>query len=212
LIKAIVFDMDGVLVDAREWHFLALNQALALFGLEISKERHLSTFDGLPTSRKLEILSAEGRLPRELHSLLSKLKQQYTQELITLRCKPVFQHQYALSRLKAEGFGVAVASNSISSSIESMMRQSHLLSYLDFYLSNEDVRHPKPDPEIYSLAISKLGLSPDQVLIVEDNEHGLQAAKKSGGNVMQVRHPGDVSYSSIKSFIGEISKGNTQID
>jgi HAD superfamily hydrolase (TIGR01509 family) len=206
VIKAVVFDMDGVLVDARAWHFLALNRALGLFGYEISKERHLSGFDGLPTSKKLEVLSSESGLPRELHPLLSKLKQQNTQELIMIKCKPVFQQQYALKTLKAEGYALAVASNSIGSSIEAMMRRSNLLEYLDFYLSNEDVQKPKPDPEIYLLAISKMGLRPEEVLIVEDNEHGLQAARGSGGHVMRVEGPHEVSYSAIKSFIANLSE------
>ena len=206
MIKAVVFDMDGVLVDARAWHFLALNRALGLFGYEISKERHLSGFDGLPTSKKLEVLSSESGLPRELHPLLSKLKQQNTQELIMIKCKPVFQQQYALKTLKAEGYALAVASNSIGSSIEAMMRRSNLLEYLDFYLSNEDVQKPKPDPEIYLLAISKMGLRPEEVLIVEDNEHGLQAARGSGGHVMRVEGPHEVSYSAIKSFIANLSE------
>ena len=67
MIKAVVFDMDGVLIDAREWHYVALNRALALFGMEISRADHLTTFDGLPTRRKLEILSTTENLPRELH-------------------------------------------------------------------------------------------------------------------------------------------------
>ena len=63
IIKAILFDMDGVLIDAREWHYDALNQALNHFGFHISLESHLSTFDGLPTRKKLEILSKSVNLP-----------------------------------------------------------------------------------------------------------------------------------------------------
>ena len=58
-IKAVLFDMDGVLIDAKEWHYEALNRALALFGMPISRFEHLTTFDGLPTRKKLEMLSLE---------------------------------------------------------------------------------------------------------------------------------------------------------
>ena len=58
-IKAIVFDMDGVLIEAKDWHYEALNRALRLFGYEISRYDHLVTYDGLPTSKKLEMLSLE---------------------------------------------------------------------------------------------------------------------------------------------------------
>ena len=53
-IKAVLFDMDGVLIDARDWHYEALNKALAIFGMEINRYDHLVTYDGLPTKKKLE--------------------------------------------------------------------------------------------------------------------------------------------------------------
>ncbi len=71
LIKAVLFDMDGVLIDAREWHYLALNRALQLFGKEISREDHLANFDGLPTRKKLERLSVDRGLPTELHEFIN---------------------------------------------------------------------------------------------------------------------------------------------
>src|SRR2546422_8444783 len=55
MIKAVLFDMDGVLIDAKEWHYESLNRALDLFGMAIDRDAHLATFDGLPTRRKLEI-------------------------------------------------------------------------------------------------------------------------------------------------------------
>ena len=55
-IKAIIFDMDGVLIEAKDWHYEALNRALSLFGMEISRYDHLVTYDGLPTTKKLEML------------------------------------------------------------------------------------------------------------------------------------------------------------
>ncbi|WP_371364212.1 hypothetical protein SRRS_50250 [Sporomusa rhizae] len=82
MIKAVLFDMDGVLIDAREWHYIALNRALQLFGFEINRYDHLVTFDGLPTKKKLEMLSIERKLPRKLHSFINLIKQQYTMELI----------------------------------------------------------------------------------------------------------------------------------
>jgi beta-phosphoglucomutase len=69
-IKAIIFDMDGVLVEAKEWHYKALNRALELFGYQISRYDHLTTYDGLPTSKKLEMLSLESGLPKELHKFI----------------------------------------------------------------------------------------------------------------------------------------------
>lgn len=203
-IKAIIFDMDGVLIDAKDWHYEALNSALRLFGSEISRYDHLVTFDGLPTRDKLEMLSIENNFPRGLHKFVNTMKQQYTMEIVYSKCKPTFHHQYALAALKSEGFKLAVCSNSIKNSIQIMMEKSGLLEYLDFFISNEDVKKGKPDPEMYNLAITKLGLNPQECLIVEDNENGLKAAYSSGANVLKVESVDDVNLMNIKNKIKKL--------
>ena len=115
MISAVIFDMDGVLIDAKEWHFEAFNRAIALFGFGMSLTEHQATLDGLPTRRKLEILTAARGLPSELHSFIAELKQAYTMEIAAIKCRPCFTQEYALSRLKREGYHLAVASNSIRS-------------------------------------------------------------------------------------------------
>lgn len=203
-IRAIIFDMDGVLIDAKEWHYESLNLALGLFGAEISRYDHLVTFDGLPTKKKLEMLSLEAGFPKGLHTFVNDLKQQHTMEIVYTKCKPVFQHQFALAKLKAEGYHLAVGSNSVRKTIEIMMEKSGLARYLDFFLSNQDVTHSKPHPEIYDTAMARLGLIPQECLIVEDNENGLKAAIASGAHVFKVENPDDVHYYNIKRRIEEI--------
>jgi beta-phosphoglucomutase-like phosphatase (HAD superfamily) len=203
-IKAIIFDMDGVLIEAKDWHYESLNKALQLFGFEISRYDHLVTYDGLPTNKKLEMLSAESGLARELHDFINDMKQQYTMEIIYSKSKPVFYHEYALSQLVNNGYKLAVASNSIRSTVDIMMEKSALKPYLQFFLSNQDVTQSKPNPEIYTKAKSKLDLLPNECMIVEDNEKGIQAAKASGAWVMEVNEVGDVNYSNIRNHIKKI--------
>lgn len=203
-IKAVLFDMDGVLIDARDWHFDALNDSLSLFGLQISRDEHLAVYDGLPTRKKLQMLSRVRGLPPGLHEFINDLKQRRTLEMIFERCRPTFQHQYALSRLKREGYRLAVCSNSIRQTVQIMMQQAALEQYLDLYLSNEDVSKPKPDPEVYILAMQRLGLKPNECLIVEDNDHGLQAARMSGGHVMAVGSVVDVTYTRLVEAISGV--------
>lgn len=203
-IKAVIFDMDGVLIEAKDWHYEALNKALGLFGMEISRYDHLVTYDGLPTKKKLEMLSAERGLPVELHDFINDMKQQYTMEIVYAQCKPRFYHEYALSRLKSDGYKLAVASNSIRNTVQIMMERSALFSYLDFYLSNQDVSIGKPDPEIYSKAIAQLKLNPQECLVIEDNEKGIQAARASGAWVMEVEEVEEVNYQNIMSHIARI--------
>ncbi|MCL9657976.1 HAD family phosphatase [Pseudomonas protegens] len=206
MIKAIIFDMDGVLIDAKDWHYDALNKALSLFGYNISRYDHLTKFDGLPTKDKLNMLSAEYSLPRELHSFINEMKQNYTMDLVHTLCKPTFGHQFALSRLKQDGYRLAVASNSIRNSVVNMMEKSCLARYLEFMLSNEDVINGKPDPEIYSAAIGRLGLTPADCVVVEDNENGVRAARSAGAHVLVVDNVNDVNYKNIKAFIHNLEK------
>lgn len=200
-IKAVIFDMDGVLIDAKDWHYEALNRALLHFGYRISRYDHLVTFDGLPTRRKLEILTQEQGLPASLHSFINELKQIYTTEIIHARCKPMFLHEYALSNLKAMGYKMAVASNSIRNSIELMMNKSNLEPYLDGIVSNQDVAHGKPDPEIYHKAMAMLGVTPQETLVLEDNEHGIASARAAGAHLMIIGEVTDVTLDGIMEHI-----------
>lgn len=203
-IKAVLFDMDGVLIDAKEWHYDALNRALSLFGMEISRYDHLVTYDGLPTKKKLEMLSLERGLPRALHEFLNELKQIYTVELIHQRCRPVFRHQYALAALKKADFKIAVCSNSIRKTIELMMEKADLKQFLDLIVSNQDVSKPKPSPEIYQQAMAKFGVQPRECLVLEDNQHGIEAALASGAHLLKIDDCNEVCLDNIMNRIREI--------
>jgi len=193
--------MDGVLIDAKDWHYEALNQALALFGMNISRDEHLAIYDGLPTRKKLEMLTRSRGFPAALHNFVNELKQDLTLQMTFERCRPMFHHQYALTNLNRAGYRLAVCSNSIRQTVQAMMEKSALSGYLDLYLSNEDVKSSKPDPEMYTTAMERLGLRPEQCLIVEDNDHGIQAARASGGHVMVVGTVYDVTYQRIMKEI-----------
>ncbi len=203
-IKAVIFDMDGVLVDAKEWHYIALNQSLALFGYNIDRPNHEARFDGLPTKTKLEMLSNEEQLPRGLHRFINEMKQRYTAHLIDERLVPNVVHVDALRRLRQQGLLLALASNSIRATIEHMMKLAQLRTYLSFCLSNEDVRHPKPSPQIYLKAMHRAGLHPSECLICEDSPFGLQAARESGAHVLAITNVDEVNYDNIQTRIAEI--------
>lgn len=201
MIKAVIFDMDGVLIDAKDWHYESLNKALRLFGYEINRYEHLTTFDGLPTRRKLEMLTQIRGLPVELHAFINSMKQAYTMEIVHVHCKPTFHHEYALAQLKEHSVKLGVASNSIRHTVEVMMDRSNLSRHLDVMLSNEDVSKPKPHPEIYVKAMELMGVTPKETMIVEDNENGIKAARESGAHVMVVNETEDVNWENISKYI-----------
>lgn len=208
-IKAILFDMDGVLIDAKEWHYEALNKALDLFGMPISRFDHLTTFDGLPTRKKLELLSMERGLPEVLHQFINEMKQRYTMDIVHTRCKPQFVHEFCLSSLKALGYKLAVCSNSVRDTVVLMMEKAGLEPYLDCMVSNEDVTAGKPDPEMYLKAMGLLNVLPNECLIVEDNPNGIKAARAAGGHLLVVRDVRETSLENVMQAIDAFNSGGS---
>ena len=206
MIKAILFDMDGVLIDAKDWHYEALNKSLHHFGYKISRESHLSTFDGLPTIEKLSILSKTKQLPVKLHDLINTLKQKYTLQMAHLHCNPKFNHQFALSMLKNQNYKIGLCSNSVKKSIMTMITLASLDSYFDCIISNEDVANSKPHPEMYCKAMKTLSVEAKECLIVEDNINGIRAAYASGAYVLEVNGPNEVTYDRIINRLREVNE------
>lgn len=172
--------------------------------MEINRNDHLTIYDGLPTRKKLEMLAINNGLPTEIHGFINDLKQQFTVSEIYQKCKPLFAHEYALSKLKSEGFLTAVCSNSVRNTVELMLEKAMILKYFDALFSNEDVKKVKPDPEMYVSCMKKLGVEPQETLILEDNENGIKAAKASGAHLLEIQSVHDVTYFKIKERIAEI--------
>lgn len=204
MIKLVIFDLDGVLVDARELHYEALNRALADFGFTISRDEHLSTYDGLPTTKKLELLTENKGLQKENYDLIWKRKQEFTSLIINEEMTYDERLRGILSKLKSQGYIICVASNSIRESVKMMLIRKGLLEYIDFFYSNQDVNKPKPSSEIYLKCMIKAGVNPDETVIVEDSHIGRKAAQSSGATLCAVRDVGDVTYDHIKKHIDKV--------
>ena len=203
-IKAVLFDMDGVLIDAREWHYEALNEVLRIFGYEITRSMHEDRFDGLSTSKKLEMLTKEVGLPRHIHGMINRIKQDRTLRIAASNCFPNIAHQVLISKLKKQGFKVGVVTNSIRQTTEFMLTYAGLFELLDVVITNQDVDKPKPNPDGYQLAMQKLDVLPSETLIVEDSPYGIAAGKASGAKVVQVNSVSDVSIDLFYDLIPEI--------
>ena len=210
MIKFIIFDLDGVLVDARELHYEALNRAL--FNIDkkyiINREEHLSTYDGLPTTRKLKKLTELKGLPEDTHDLIWKGKQEFTYKIINEEMTYDERLRGVLSKLKSEGYIISVASNSIRDSVKMMLLRKGLLEYVDFFYSNQDVKYPKPSSEIYLKCMIKAGANPDETVIVEDSHIGRKAAQSSGATLCAVRNVDDVTYECIKETIEKVNNND----
>lgn len=190
--KAILFDLDGVLVNMPDGHYEALNKALRLFGAEIRRDEHFGYFNGLPTRKKLELLEEQDRLPGGLKEFINTIKQNYTKELIPQYCPPDYSKIILMRHLKERGYKLACCSNSIRETLHLMLKSAHLFDYFDVILGNDEIENPKPHPEIYLTAFKKLGVAAHESVIVEDAPHGIAAAKASGARVIPVRGIADV--------------------
>lgn len=192
MIKAVIFDLDGVLVDATEWHYEALNDALGLFGFEITKEEHTGFYNGLPTVEKLKVLSEKKGLPQELHEIIKKMKRKYTDEKVAELCRPAYEKQLMLKALQAKGYKLACCSNAQKYSVTNMLTYSGVVDFFDLIIGNDEGYASKPAPDIYLAAFKKLDIQPSEAVIIEDAPHGIQAAKASGAKVITVKGYHDV--------------------
>jgi HAD superfamily hydrolase (TIGR01509 family) len=206
MIKLIIFDLDGVLVEAKEIHFKTLNQALWEIGKSnkyvITEKEHLSTYDGLKTNQKLELLTQKKGLHPNTYETVWNRKQDLTIEAIS-ELKPNNHLISVFKRLRDMGYKLACASNSIRRSVLVMLSKIGLIEYMDLIISNEDVKNSKPHPEMYWKAMSMMSVLPDETLIVEDSPHGLLAASRSRANVLRVDNPSDLTFEKISSKLKE---------
>lgn len=203
--KLIIFDLDGVLIDSRDLHYVALNVALSQIDIKyvITKEEHLSTFDGLNTTKKLELLHKIKGLPKELFNKVWEEKQKNTIDQLRLLNK----NNKLISicqRLKDMGYKIAVATNSIRDTARLALSSIGILEFIDIYYSNQDVFYPKPYPEMYWRCMIKVGALPKNTIIVEDSHIGRQAALESGANLLAVKDSHDLTWDKLKTVLNTI--------
>jgi len=202
--KLIIFDLDGVLVEAKQIHYDTLNQALKEIDEKyvITEAEHLSIYDGLKTTQKLELLTKNKGLHPEFYDGIWYRKQHLTIEAIS-QLEPDSQKIELFKELRDGGYKLACASNSIRRSVLVMLAKIGIIEYMDLIISNEDVKNSKPHPEMYWKAMSMMGCLPEETLIVEDSPHGLLAASRSRANVLRVDSPKDLVISKIISKLDE---------
>ncbi len=211
--KLVIFDLDGVLIDSKNFHFQALNNALVSVDpkFKISEQDHVVSYDGLPTKLKLTKLHLERNLPENLFEKIWKDKQK---ETLLLLKKNVFKDEQLINnfiKLKNNGYVIAVASNSIKVTIKLVLDKLGLLNLVDFYLSHEDVQISKPHPAIFWECMIRAISIPEYTVIVEDSNYGRLAATNSGARLLAVDSRKDLNddfFELIKNSLSEKSMKN----
>ena len=198
MIKAIIFDLDGVLVDTKQIHFEALNAALRKYKFEkISIDDHIKVFDGLPTNEKLKILQKKKNLPKKYFLKINKYKQKVTTEILKKNIKKNDKIIHMMKNLHGK-YKIAVATNAVNSTLKICLNKLGISKYVDFKLTNEDIVNPKPNPEIYLRIFIKFGIYPSEALIVEDSHYGREAAISSGAKLLPIKKIDELDLKKIK--------------
>ena len=205
MIKTIIFDLDGVLIESKEIHYKALNAALPA-NYRITYEEHLSTYDGLPTKKKLDMLTLEKDLPLDLHMEIANEKARQTMNILFDSIKPRMEFTKIFMALKNAGYKIALASNAVKSTVETALDCLELRKYFDVIYSNQDVDKPKPHFEMYFKIMLDLNSKPGETLILEDSHIGRQAVMDAGCHLLPVLDSYDVKLEKIEAKLAELNK------
>lgn len=203
--KLVIFDLDGVLIDSRDLHYDSLNEALRKVDEKyvISREEHLSLYDGLNTTKKLKMLTEHKGLDPKYYDQIWSDKQEATFKFLKQ-----FKRQEGLQKLfyeiKDRGYKIAVASNSIRETVKLSLLSIGVLEQVDYYVSNEDVTRTKPYPEMYWQCMTKLNALPKDTIIVEDSHIGRQGALDSGAHLLPVENSFEVNSPNMLNRMFEV--------
>ena len=208
MIKAIFFDLDGVLFDGKVFHRDLFLMTVAQFGISgVDESFHEKFLEGLSTKQKIDILIQKGLLAAQSKMDFFDIKQNLTEIALCGKQKP---NEYLISTLhilKEKGYRLICVSNSITLTVKRSLYLTGILESFDALYGNESSANPKPSPDPYLNAFKIERLSPNEVLILEDSKHGRTAAYTSGAHVLPIVDPMDVSLDKILKAIELVKQG-----
>lgn len=206
LIKAVIFDLDGVLVDTKRVHFNSLNKSLKKNNVDyiISYEDHLKFFDGLPTVEKLNILIKKKIIKKKNILRIVKYKNIYT--TLELNNIKFDKNIYNIFLNLSKKYKLAVATNAIKKTLDNCLKKLRIGKFIFYKISNKDIKNFKPHPEIYLKCFIKMGIKPQESLIIEDSHFGRIAALEAGGNLLPIKEISDLTLSKIYSYLNLLNK------
>ena len=207
MIKAVIFDLDGVLVDTKKIHFESLNLSLKKYKCDqISLDQHLKIYDGLPTSEKLKILNRKKIVPQNINSKIKSFKQKVTLNILKKQIKKKNNLIKIFKYLKENKFKIAIATNAVKSTLKICLKKLMIEQFVDYSLSNEEIKNSKPNPEIYLKIFIKFGIYPQEAIIVEDSHYGREAAISSGAKLLPIKSVNDLNLKLIREQISNNHK------
>jgi HAD superfamily hydrolase (TIGR01509 family) len=194
VLKAVIFDFDGVISDSEPSHFAAVNKVLADFGIQLSQEEYYAEYLGFTDYELFETVKDRRKTDYKgssIEELIAK-KAVFFEEAIRQSEHLIEGIPELIKKLKNSKVKIAIYSGALPADIKIMLEDSGLSDYFDVIVTADDVAKGKPDPEGYLQALEKLNSSSDaailakQCVVIEDSHWGIVAAKKAGMKVVAV--------------------------
>lgn len=188
MIKAVIFDMDGVIVDSEPIHFESDQLTLKHFGIEASHEE-LNQYVGVSNPVMWAEMKEKYNLAEYVETLLEK-QSYYKNYLFGIKkLEPIAGIPDLLAEIKNAGAKLGLASSSNRDFIEMVLMNLGIMDYFDMIVSGDEVKKSKPDPEIFLKAAGNLKVNPEDCLVIEDSRHGVKAAILAGMKCIGFHNP-----------------------
>ncbi|MBL7870207.1 MAG: HAD family phosphatase [Cyclobacteriaceae bacterium] len=181
---AVIFDMDGVIIDSNPFHKISLRQFCLQYGYRLSDEELLNKIYGRTNNDWIRNLF--GDLPKEKILELGEEKEALFRELYKNEIKPLAGLEGFLKSLETHKITKAIGTSAPRSNVDFCLTATHLEKYFETILDQSDVEQGKPNPEIYLKVAKRIGFDPTQCIVFEDSLSGVEAAQRAGAKVVGV--------------------------
>ena len=179
LSRAVLWDMDGTLIDSEEFHWIAWRDTMANQGIAITREQFLASF-GLRNDSVLPRWLGATATPERIEKIANAKEEMYRHLVRTEGISPLPGVASWLHRLHSQGWLQAIASSAPRANVEAVLEALAVAQFFQGIVAAEDVHRGKPDPEVYLTAAARLGASPDRCIVVEDAVAGIKGARNAG--------------------------------
>ncbi|MCE5286875.1 MAG: HAD family phosphatase [Pelosinus sp.] len=216
MIKGVIFDMDGVIIDSEPMHYKVFMQySKEVLGLEIATEEY-NTFIGTTNTHIFTSLKEKYHLKQAVNELVEDYEQKIEKFLLASKgtVAPIEGVDVLAGKLYKENLKLAVASSSAKRRIEIVVDMFNMAEYFAAKISGEEIRHSKPAPDIFLLTAKTLGLLPSECVVIEDSTNGVAAAKAAGMKCIGYNNPSSVNQdiSRADRIINGFNELNKQIE
>ncbi len=194
MIQAVIFDLDGVIVDTAHYHFIAWKRLAKELGIDFNEEEN-EQLKGVSRMRSLEIILELGNLrlsQEEMERLATKKNQWFVGYINAMKPDEIFPGvKEMIQSIRSNGIKVALASS--SKNADTVLDLLNIRNLFDAIVDGNMITHTKPDPEIFLMAAKRLNIPPSECLVFEDAEAGVEAAIAAGMKCVGVGSPQQLS-------------------